>query len=432
MTFATTETAISPDVIAAENNAVRNLFGQDNPNPDLGKAPIIPDAPAGDEGASNDLAPVLSVRDQIAARAKARREAERAEIPPEELTTNDMGEFVPPWVKRQGEEAADEAVKVIADKAKAEEEANTKTYTLKVRGNDVPVASRAELMKLAEVDDEDAGSFTDAALIKLAQKQMAASAILDEAKQTAKSARQSARADNPNTTGDPADTNTDQDETPAKPAEHQGNKADWRKEVVEKIQFGDPEEAAAAFADAMERGVNEALTKNQVRQRVQYVETAIERAAQDFEAQNNDLIEDLDIADLVYNKALVAEFKKDLVAGGVDAAKADQVLGGNIQSAMQAYIAVAADGRVKVRTPDLMMNAAAESVRAKINRPAPTREGAPKTAQPSHDRLAAKRNLAPQPTRASVAKETVAQRNGQTPEARSSVVAKMRSQRGQA
>jgi hypothetical protein len=431
MSTANTDTAIDPSVIAAENNAARNLFGYtDNTNPDLGQADHVPDAPAGNEGEAETAKP-LSIREQIAERAKARRQQDLEGVAPEELTHNDMGEFVPPWVKRQGEEEADAKIQEIEERQKAQAEADNKTYTLKVRGNDVPVANRAELMKLAEVDEEDADTFTDAALIKLAQKQMAASAILDEAKAASKSARQAARADDPNTTDDPAAT-TDQDESEDDPAEHQGkNKADWHRETIEKIQFGDPDEAAEAFRAALDKGVNEALTKNEMTHRVRTVEAMIARATDEFEETNADLFADEDIADLTYNKALVAEFKRDLVAGGVDPAKADKVLGGNIRSAMQAYVAVAASGRMKIRTPDLMMNAAAEAVRTKINRPAPNRDANGKPTPPAHDRLAAKRNLAPQPSRASVPQATATPRNGQTPQARSSVVAKMRSQRGQ-
>jgi hypothetical protein len=169
---------IPADVIAAENKAVAGLFGQDNPNPALGIPDSIPDAPA-DQGADGPAERPLSIREQIAERAKAARNA-----PAEETTQTEMGEYVPPFLRRQQEAADAEA----ADTAREEEEARRtseapKTYTLKVRGNDVPVSSRDELMQLAEVDAEDASTFTDAALIKLAQKQMAANAILDEAKQ---------------------------------------------------------------------------------------------------------------------------------------------------------------------------------------------------------------------------------------------------------
>jgi hypothetical protein len=175
--------------------------------------------------------------------------------------------------------------------------------------------------------------------------------------------------------------------------------------------------------------VADALTQHQVSQRVAYVETAIERASEEFEAQNADLFEDADIAEVIYNKAVVAEIKKDLLAGGADPAKVDQVLGSDIVSAMPAYIAVASSGRVKVRSPMAIMTAASDLVRTKMNRPKP--EAANPT-PPARDRIADKRNLSPQPSRASVPHQAVAPKNGQTPQARSSVVAKMKQARGQA
>lgn len=426
---ANTDTALDPQVIARENAAARNLFGHDNTNPDLGTAPIIPDAPAGNE-AETDAPKPLSIRDQIAERAKAARAAEREVYSEEDLTTNDMGEFVPPFVNKQAKDDAAAAMDEARKSTEEEEERKNRSYTLKVRGNDIPVASRAELLKLAEVEADEADDYSDAQLIKFAQKQVAASQLLEEAKLQNKSARMSARADDQHTTDDPADETDPNEGQQPDPAEHQGKKADWQREAIEKIQFGDPEEAAEAFAKALERGVNEVFTKREITGRVQTVESMIERATYDFEDANKDLIEDPDLADLVYNRALVAEFKKDLVAGGVAPERADAVLGNNVAQAMQAYIAVAADGRVKIRQPHLMLQSAADAVRTKINRPAPNRERETPT-PPAHDRLAAKRNLAPQPSRASVPQQTAAQRSGQTPEARSSVVAKMRQARGQ-
>jgi hypothetical protein len=413
---------IPADVIAAENKAVAGLFGQDNPNPALGIPDSIPDAPA-DQGADGAAERPLSIREQIAERAKAARNA-----PAEETTQTEMGEYVPPFLRRQQEAADAEA----ADTAREEEEARRtseapKTYTLKVRGNDVPVSSRDELMQLAEVDAEDASTFTDAALIKLAQKQMAANAILDEAKQAKKSARIADRADEGDTSPDPSAQ--DDDETP--PA-RQPNQQDEHRKVIEAIQFGDPEEAGVALRDYLHRGVNEALTRNQIDNRVSAVETMIESATRTFEEANADLVADEDFADLLYNKHLVAEFKKDLRAAGLPQERIDATLGNHISKAMQAYIAVAADGRVKLRTPDRMLADAAASMRTKYNRPAPNRERAPTAAAtPGHDRIAAKRSLVSQPSRASVPQSTAVQKNGQTPAARSGVVSKMRAQRGQ-
>ena len=427
MSTTTTETAISPDVIAAENNTVRNLFGADNPNPDLGRPDTVTPPPAETENEPAER--TLSPREQIAERAKAARRA--AEAGTEDMTTNESGEYVPPFMKRQQDAAADADAQARAEEEAARKAAEApKTYTLKVRGNDVPVASRDELVKLAEVDADESGDFTDAQLIKLAQKQMAANAILDEAKAAKKSARVSERADEGNTSPDPSDETDPEEDEPREP-QHQRNR---HREVIEKIQFGDPDEAAEVLAGYLRDSVKGAISEMEVGHRVSQVEAMIERATIEFEAANADIVQDEDFADALYNKHLVAEFKKDLINGGIPAERVEATLGNHISKAMQAYIAVASDGRVKLRTPAEMLSAAEQSWRTKYGRPSQNREPA-RTSVPqvaNSDRLDRKRTLASQPNRASVPASTAAPKNGQTPEARASVVQKMRAQRGQA
>jgi hypothetical protein len=421
----TLETAISPDVIQAENNTVRGLFGNtDNPNPERGHVEQTPDAP-GAEAGSEQEAPKLSAREQIAANAKARRAAAA-----EDMTQNEMGEYVPPFVKSQEDTAAAEAKsKADEDEAARKAAEAPKTYKLKVNGNEIDVTSRDELLKAAEVDEDEASEYSERALIRLAQKNLAAQSLLDEAKQVKKSARQSVRADEEDTTPDPTDTQDSQDAV-TRTRQHQP--VATHKDVIEKIQYGDPDEAADALNNFLKRGVNEALTEARIGERVQTVEAMIERATKDFEAANADLTGDPDFADLTYNKSLVNEVKADLLKAGIPAERVEKTIGNNLSRALQAYIAVASDGRVKIRTPDRMLADAAQTVRTKFNKPAPNRETAPAPSiTPAPSRLDAKRNLVSQPNRASVPLTTAAPKNGQSPQARSSVVAKMRAARGQ-
>lgn len=418
---------LSQDQVRAEDAAVRNgLFGMaDDPNPGLGTPDRIPDAPhVEDEG--DDAPRTLSIREQIAERAKAARRAADEGIAPEDLEANESGEYIPPFLKAQEDAAAaDEAQRKEEEAAKASEN----KYTLKVNGNDVPVKDRAELVKLAEIEEDEAGDFTDAQLIKLAQKQQAANAILDEAKAARKSARQAARDDTDDTLSDIEAANTDHDDSDEDTTQHQ--RPSTYRETIEKIQFGDPEEAERAFADALHRGVNEALTANRLSQNIATVETMIDRATREFEASNTDLVQDEMLANALYNGALVGEFKKDLLAAGLPEEKVNFVLGNNLDTALKAYVTVAADGRVKLRTPEKMLSAAADVVRGKFQRPASTPSRA-NARTPVVDRTSAKRQLAPQPTRASVPQQATAPRNGQAPEARSAIVAKMAKQRGRA
>jgi hypothetical protein len=418
---------IPADVIQAENNSVRNLFGQDNPNPDLGHVEQTPDAPTDDQ-AGQEAPRELTAREKIAANAKARRKAVD-----EGMAQNEMGEYVPPFVKQAEDAANDDAASKAAEEEAARKAAEApKTYKLKVMGNEIDVASRAELLKAADVDEDEATEYTERALIRLAQKNLAAQSLLDEAKAVKKSARTSARADEENTTPDPADT-TDADETDQKPSRpNQGRLS--HKDVIEAIQYGDPEEAAEIFDKALKRGVNEVLSEHRMGERVTTVESMIARATREFEAANPDLVGDEDFADITYNRALVSELKKDLLKAGLPADRVEATVGNHISKAMQAYIAVAADGRVKLRTPDVMLADAGKAVRAKFRMPAPTRDPAPSTSTTTAQsgRLDAKRGLTPQPSRASVPLTTTAPKNGQSPQARSNVVEKMRKARGQA
>jgi hypothetical protein len=423
---------LTPDQISAENAATRAVTA-DNPNPEA-SADYTPPAPPPAQNDNTAEPPrTLSAREQIAERAKAARKANEAAS--EALVQNDMGEYVPPAFMPKPAEAEVEGEKP-ADEGSTEKDppetapAKTEGYKLKVRGNDIPVANRDELLRLAEVDAEEATDFTDAQLIKLAQKQLAASSFLEEAKGTAKQARTTARA-----TGDtqPDTAVTDPENPTAKPAApHQGTDL---KAVIEAIQFGDPEEAAKKLQEAIDNRAHATVTHTQVERRVEEVESTVNQATRTFEAANADLVQDPDLATILYQRNLPAEFRKDLIGAGLDPSRVDAVLGTTVKDAMEAYVAVVADGRVKVRTPDQLLAAAAENVRTKFGRPAPSspapQPGTPAPAAPAAtpSRQELKRGLLPQPSRASVPLPTAAARKGDTPEARSSVVAKMRATR---
>jgi hypothetical protein len=435
MTLSSENAALDPAQTAAENTAARAIPHFDNPNPDLGTPTPTQDPPSDMAGDITPAERPLSPREQIAANHKAARAAAEAELG--EPTHTEMGEFIPPFIAKQ---EADAAAAAEADKAKKPTNDNEpRIYTLKVRGNDIPVASRDELAKLAEVESDEAVDFTDAQLIKLAQKQIAASQLLDEAKQAKKIARTAPRADEGDTQPDPESADDDTLETNDNdPPQHQ-SKADRYKAAVEKVQFGDAEEAAQAFAVLVEEGVRETVREQQLERRVNNVHNIIRQATREFEAANADIVQDTDFSDILYNRSFVQELKKDLVRNGFPPENVDRAVGNDIRSAMDAYVTIAADGRVKVRAPHQMLAAAAQHVRTKFGRPNPNPTPAPSTIptraapapSPAQDRLNAKRGLTPQPSRASVPRTTTTPLHGQTPAARSNVVANMRKQRGQ-
>lgn len=414
--------ALDASTINAENMAAREAAAsfQDNPNPSADPAAPVVLPPPADADAAPTGERKLSLREQIAENAKAARRSAQGDPPLENgLATNEMGEYVPPAFRKAEEEPVDPPA---PDAAKPDE-----GYTLKVRTKDVPVKDRAALLELAEVDEEDAELFSDAKLIKLAQKHLAAASYLEDAKEAAKSARTATRAPG-DTQPDPVATDRETQPDPAAP--HPEAK-DPIKEAIERIQFGDPEEATEAFRDAVAKTAQAAIAEQDLGKRIASVENNVLTATQTFEAANADIVQDPDYAGPLYQRFLPQQFRADLVAAGLEPAKVDHVLGNTVESAMQAYVAVVADGRVKVRTPDQMLAAAAQELRTKFNRPAPAPTTQPQPAAPSmvDARLAAKRALPPQPTRASVPQETA-----RTPAKKSgtSVVQEMRKARGQA
>lgn len=384
--------------IAANPDARPTVFA-DNPNPT--SAPLPPEAPVvapAEEAEQPER--VLTKREQIAERAKARRDASGAGST--EITTTPYGEMVPPFVAQATATAAAEAeaeTKRVADEAAAalaatSEPSVEKTYTLKVRGNDVPVASRAELMKLAEVEPDEAKDYTDAALIRLAQKQIAASSILEEAKDASKSARLAARATG-NTPPDPAandldppGTGTTDDTTPSDPYAV----------ALEKIQYGDPAEAAKALKDLVRSETDTTLSEREFGERYVRAGRSLEAIAASFEAANPDIGGDAQVmGPLFYERFVIPEVKKALVATGkVSPENAERHVGNTIGTALEAYSTVVADGRFNVATPDVILQAAEAKFRERFPKPSavtPT----PATPAGLHDRAAAKRALAPQP-----------------------------------
>jgi len=429
MTLPTNDVAIDAAIVAAENNAARDTQA-DNPNPGWGThTPSAP--PPANENENEPTERPLSAREQIAENMKRRRQESEEEAG--EIVQNEMGEYIPPFVARQQAEADAEA-EATKTAEQASNDNQPRTYTLKVRGNDIPVASRAELLKLAEVEDEEAEDYTDQQLIKFAQKHIATAQILDEAKQAKKSARVQARDEDGDTQPGLENTGTEDHDADNDNEPHQP--VDRHRQAIEKIQFGDPEEAATAFREAVADGVRETVAEDRFNKRLTNVQAIISKESKAFEEANADIMQDTDFADLVYNRAVVAQIKQDLVGQGLHPENVDRVVGNDIRSAMNAYVTIAADGRVRVRPPNQVFAAAAQTIRQKFNRPAPagkTPTNQTRTAVATNtlaSRRDAKRQLTPQPSRASAPQPTKLA-TGQTPAARSNVVANMRKQRGQ-
>lgn len=402
----------------------------DNPNPTPGALPPETPIVAAAEGAE-PAERTLTKREKIAERAKAHRDA--SGFGSTEITTTPFGEMVPPFVAQATAAAAEEAdaaeAKRVVDEAAAAvqpQAGSDKSYTLKVRGNDVPVASRAELLKLAEVEPDEAKDYTDAALIRLAQKQIAASSILEEAKDASKSARLAARA--PGNTP-PESAANDLDSSSDQPTD--GNTPpDPYTAALEKIQYGDPAEAAKALKDLVRSETDTTLSERDFGERYVRAGRHLETIAASFEAANPDIGTDVQVmGPLFYERFVIPEVKKALVATGkVSAENAEKHVGNTIGTALEAYSTVVADGRFNVATPDVILKAAETAFRARFPKPAAVTAT---SAAPAGliDRAAAKRALTPQPTSGSSippAPSVPQDSKGRQ------VIAQMRARRGQA
>ena len=374
-------TAIDPAAAAAENAEVRGLLDSttDNPNP----APLDNPAPESvktDEPEAEAKPERWDPRAKIIADRKARRAAEEAPENPqgEDLIARDaMGNEIPPFLQKQEP----------APETKTETPA-PKTYDLKVNGQDVRLGSFDELAKAAGLEPAEAKDLPEAALLKAARITLAAEARLAAAKEQA---RQSERA--PATPADQSDTTQTDPEQPRTKAPAKAK----AKELIEKIQFAeDPEEAAAELEAYLSESVSQVLDNRDAANAISAVKTEVGTAVRSFEDSNKDIFGDEDMTSLFYGRYLIDAVKDALVATGQITREAADRHVTDTQSSLDAYEAVRL-GKLKVSDPSSILNAAAEKFRTKFAKPTtPATTSVPQV----NSRVEAKRALTPQPTRA--------------------------------
>lgn len=306
-------------------------------NPEHSEVPTAPTAPA-------------NPRDAIAARFRARREQEDASFKADIGNGTDE-QFVPaiaqprqepePAANRQPAPANPDAPRPAA----AAPAPASNTYRLKVRGQDLTVNNRADLIRLAEFDDpSEAEGLPDTQLIKLAQKNLATNSYLEESRNQAKEARFAARAPG-------ADTPAPQEQQPAP----QPQQDPWEVAAHE-LQYGEPETAAQALrnAHAAERGREDAVRHRQS------LSQDVTTALGEYSAQNSDLIAHEAGSRLLLSLA-TEEILKDLEGLGVPRDRLDPLLT-NPTMATAAYTDARAAG-LKVRTPAQILEDAGTKVR---------------------------------------------------------------------
>lgn len=278
-------------------------------------------------------------------------------------------------------------------------------FTLKVFKNEFAV-SREELLRYADVSAEEAADFDDARLVKLAQKNLAADQLLEEAKQARTASRPAAR-------DDALDQGRDQQRTDAEPRSDQAGGLNQKtdRELMELAQLGDTDEALDASRLLTQRTMARASAEQQMASLDRLVDQAIEGFAAD--PKNADIVGD-EVASGAHRAMLQAEIANELRPLLTD----DQFrrIATDPDLARKAYKAAYVDGH-KVRSPDQMFAAAAAKVRTSFGRRSttdtdPRRQ--PPAADAASERDAAKRGLVRQPTRSdTVQAQSPAQGRGQ-------------------
>lgn len=360
-------------------------------------------------------------RDDIAARFRNRRSTE--------TPLNPEGPFAAPAHVAADEDGDPDALTgyeppVIIperDQTKRVEQTNeARRYNVKVRGNEFAL-TRAELIEQADLDtsDPDLAGMSDIQLVKIAQKSIAANEYVAEARDLVKRSRTTSRDSSSTPPVAQAERDDDFDASTT-------SQVDPFEDAIEKITFGDRDEAKSALQKAIQHSLSESDT-----QRAREAITIRDKQdIADFGAANADVVEDEDAQGLLRSIA-TREALKDLRSLGItDAEIRAEGLLDNPTKTMQALTAARTRG-MKVRSPGDLLASAAPIVRQRLGMAAPQNTPAirQQPAPVASSRQDAKRGLIQQPARVGTA--PVAQAGAVEPKSRSNAVAKMRQMRGQ-
>lgn len=420
------------------NGDARPTGYDDNPNP--AQAPASPGPSDSGEGVKADEEPAPQraahespneVRARIAKGIAERRRQEEGEGAPLSGTGEEL--YTPPFIKQAEDAAAAEREAEEAAQAQPDggekPAGEPKPYTLKVRGREIVAPNREALIEMADLTPDEAEGLSDARLMKLAQKELAAQSYLEEARDAAKSARQAARApgDTP-----PAEHAANPDQTRAPQGEPTEPALDPYGDLVEKIQYGDPKEAAKALRDAIteygNQAVEQALRTRETQDRLATVNSEIERDVRAFETATP-WVQDEAVAGGFYQGPVVAEIRAELVRVGADPEEVKETVR-DINAAMAVYTAVRASG-FQLSTPSEVLTRAAERFSKSLAAPtSQPQQPASQPNPPASPRAELKRALPQQPTR-TASPVTPPAPKGDAPQSRSAAIAKMKAARGQ-
>lgn len=227
------------------------------------------------------------------------------------------------------------------------------TYVLKVNRQEFN-ATRADLLAAAEMTEAEADGAPDAALIRIAQKNLAAQARLDEIKQLSQTARLTGRAAVEPQAEEPFQA---QREQPA-PATPQADEA----ELFQQLQLGDTEDARKAFDELYNRRDQQRQTS----QRLQQLQGDVNAAIENIGRNNPDIAASEHAADFLRTVA-VREAVSELRKIGLSEAEC-QTLMNSPELATRAYNG-ARFQRLGVVEPDALFERAVATTRRVLNMP---------------------------------------------------------------
>lgn len=312
-----------------------------------------------------------------------------------------------PFAGKEGDDEADDSLDEIvrtAREANGEQPARApgqppaptqdapKTYELKVNRNTY-TATREQMLEMAGLTPDEAQGIPDASLVRAAQINEAARLRLVDTKNTqlSEAADRQPPAPHPEQGNDHAAGNQD--------LGAQGLSALSDTELLQKIQYGDEEEANAAFDEKMARA-NSRQRQTEQRGRVkQTVDEALKR----FEQGNPDIVQDAEAMEFVTNFA-VADFRSAMVKAGAN----PQMVSALSQENAAATYSEAVMKGFNLPPVDEILSKAEARTRQVLNKPkgaAPipplSQPAAPQPQPSAYDRrMAAKANLAQTPQRA--------------------------------
>jgi hypothetical protein len=376
--------------------------------------------------------PGNSMREQIAARFRARREEHDGKFAPAVDAADPLQ--TPPFLSQPtiGEDDAVESdvrpdhLESTAAPVAQRPSAKSGTYRITVRGNAFDV-TRDDLVRMSGVDPDEAAELPLSTLLKAAQIMEGSRSYLTEARQTFDESR-SGRQPNQQ---QPAARAT---ATPQEPAEPPPEPI---REAIRKITYGDPEEAAADFTRAVDEQVSRRIAADHQQTRVNNLADEADRAITQFGVENPDIIQHL-YASKFFLPAAVEEIVEDFKRLGAPDTPILRGLVTNQTDAYKLYNEARCQG-LAVRPPSDILKAAGQRTRTAFNLPqSEANQPAPQGGQrqavqatQAGQRLAAKRALPTQPERSSVGVVQPPDPAQNQVAKRSSVIAQMRASRGQ-